>query len=119
MFFYKSSYLLHDKEEHSSLASRKVTEDFFTYLFTNELDSLPPICIHRFDRIEVNDEGEYICTATNIAGTSSASAVLKVRSPPEIVLSQPYVDVPDGDPVNIDCRASGYPEPTVTITKGK
>lgn len=65
----------------------------------------------------MNDEGEYTCTATNVAGTASASAVLKVRSPPEIAV-QSYVTVVRGDPINVECRASGYPEPMVSIKQG-
>ncbi|XP_049885171.1 basement membrane-specific heparan sulfate proteoglycan core protein-like isoform X3 [Pectinophora gossypiella] len=72
--------------------------------------------ILRFEKIEVNDEGEYTCVATNVAGTSSASAVLKVRSPPEIIITpNSYLVAGQGDPVTVECRASGYPEPLVSI----
>ncbi|KAI5637001.1 immunoglobulin domain-containing protein [Phthorimaea operculella] len=71
----------------------------------------------RFENIEVNDEGEYQCVARNEAGTSSASAVLKVRSTPEITITpNNYVQAFAGDPVNVECRASGYPEPMVSIS---
>lgn len=63
----------------------------------------------------MNDEGKYTCSATNVAGTNSASAVLKVRSPPEITITPSYVQAVPGDVVNVDCRASGYPEPMVSI----
>lgn len=70
----------------------------------------------RFQNVEVNDEGEYTCTATNDAGAASASATIKVRSPPVIIITpNNYIDVNQGDRVNVECRADGYPEPEVSI----
>lgn len=70
----------------------------------------------RFQNVEVNDEGEYTCTATNDAGAASASATIKVRSPPVITITpNNYIDVNQGDRVNVECRADGYPEPEVSI----
>lgn len=70
----------------------------------------------RFERVEVNDEGEYSCTATNVAGQDSARAVLKVRSPPEIIiLPRTYLTVESGEDLKVECRATGYPEPQVSI----
>lgn len=64
----------------------------------------------------MNDEGEYTCTARNDAGSASASAVIKVRAIPEITITpNAYVQVSSGEPLNIECRASGYPEPVVSI----
>ncbi|XP_068617476.1 basement membrane-specific heparan sulfate proteoglycan core protein isoform X3 [Battus philenor] len=75
-----------------------------------------PHHVLRFEKIEVNDEGEYICTATNEAGSDRASAVIKVRSPPEIMITPSnYVEVVRGDSVTVECRAQGYPEPMVSI----
>lgn len=71
---------------------------------------------NRFEKIEVNDEGEYICSGDNSVGSYSASAVIKVRSPPEITITpRNFMEVTAGDPVSIECRADGYPEPQVTI----
>ncbi|XP_048488585.1 basement membrane-specific heparan sulfate proteoglycan core protein isoform X3 [Plutella xylostella] len=79
---------------------------------------IQPQNVLSFEKVEVNDEGEYTCTARNDAGTSSASAVLKVRSPPKIVITPKNdLTVADGDQFNIECRASGYPEPLVSIRK--
>ena len=64
----------------------------------------------------MNDEGEYTCTATNEAGSVSASATIKVMSPPVITISpNQYLQVMRGDPVQVICRAEGYPEPEVSI----
>ncbi|CAK1588065.1 unnamed protein product [Parnassius mnemosyne] len=81
---------------------------------------IKPQHVLSFENIEVNDEGEYICTATNDAGMSSASAVLKVRSPPEIIITPSnFVQVVHGDPINVECRANGYPQPMVSIKKSR
>lgn len=72
--------------------------------------------VFRFDRIDVNDEGEYTCTVTNLAGSTSASAVLKVRSPPEITITPSnFQQVLHGEQVTVECRANGYPDPIVSI----
>lgn len=66
----------------------------------------------------MNDEGEYTCTARNDAGSASASAVIKVRSTPEITITpSTYLQLSVGDPVNVECRANGYPEPLVSIQR--
>lgn len=70
----------------------------------------------RFTKIEVNDEGEYTCTARNDAGSASASSVIKVQSTPVITITPDnYVQVYTGDAINVECRANGYPEPMVSI----
>ncbi|CAH2103371.1 unnamed protein product [Euphydryas editha] len=72
--------------------------------------------ILRFQNVDVNDEGEYTCTATNDAGSASASATIKVRSPPVItIIPNNNIEVNKGDRVNVECRADGYPEPEVSI----
>ncbi|CAH4038666.1 unnamed protein product [Pieris brassicae] len=69
-----------------------------------------------FQTVEVNDEGTYTCTATNEAGSTSASATVKVRSPPEITITPSnFIQVIKGDKVDVECRADGYPEPIVSI----
>ncbi|XP_052746482.1 basement membrane-specific heparan sulfate proteoglycan core protein isoform X2 [Bicyclus anynana] len=77
---------------------------------------IQPNNVLSFHNVEVNDEGEYTCTATNEAGSVSASAILKVRSDPTIrILPDNYVKGYRGDNVNVECRADGYPEPQVSI----
>lgn len=79
---------------------------------------MQPGHILKFERISINDDGEYICTASNIAGEVAASAVIKVRSPPVITITpSDYVTVLQGDPFNIECRANGHPLPDVSIRR--
>ena len=46
------------------------------------------LCV-RFIRVTGDEEGDYICTATNEAGVTTATASLSIESPPVISLSQP------------------------------
>ncbi|XP_037299981.1 basement membrane-specific heparan sulfate proteoglycan core protein isoform X7 [Manduca sexta] len=72
-----------------------------------------------FEYVDVNDEGEYTCSATNVAGTASASAIIKVRSPPEITITPSnHQEIRVGEPAVFECRANGYPEPMVSIKTG-
>ncbi|XP_050682975.1 basement membrane-specific heparan sulfate proteoglycan core protein isoform X5 [Leptidea sinapis] len=69
-----------------------------------------------FQTVDVNDEGEYTCTATNEAGTNSASMVVKVRSVPVISITpNNNIKAIQGDRVVVTCTAEGYPEPMVSI----
>ncbi|XP_061720060.1 basement membrane-specific heparan sulfate proteoglycan core protein isoform X2 [Cydia pomonella] len=75
-----------------------------------------PAEVIRFSKIDVNDDGEYICNAGNKAGNDTATATLKVWSPPEITITPDrLIGVRLGEPVEIKCRANGYPEPMVSI----
>lgn len=74
------------------------------------------ISLCSFEKVDVNDEGEYICTASNDAGSDQSSTVIKVRSPPEIIITpNDYIEVVRGDSVTVECRGRGYPEPMVSI----
>ncbi|XP_043237332.1 basement membrane-specific heparan sulfate proteoglycan core protein-like isoform X3 [Amphibalanus amphitrite] len=69
----------------------------------------------RFIRVTGDEEGEYICTATNLAGTTTATATLNIESPPVITLSQPtQYRVREGQQVSLECRATGDPLPSVS-----
>ncbi|XP_037075728.1 basement membrane-specific heparan sulfate proteoglycan core protein-like isoform X4 [Pollicipes pollicipes] len=74
----------------------------------------------RFLRVTGEEEGEYICTATNTAGTTSATATLSVESPPVITLTQPsQYRVREGQRVTLECRATGDPTPSVSWEGGR
>ncbi|XP_064642804.1 basement membrane-specific heparan sulfate proteoglycan core protein-like isoform X7 [Lineus longissimus] len=68
----------------------------------------------RFDRINGPEQGSYICTATNTAGTTTATATLRVQAIPRITV-QPTspIRVRVGQPVVFECRAEGEPNPNV------
>ncbi|XP_055694217.1 basement membrane-specific heparan sulfate proteoglycan core protein isoform X2 [Lutzomyia longipalpis] len=76
-------------------------------------DKYPGTIIIRNAAIE--DGGSYQCIGENIAGSTSATAVLNVHQPPEVTI-EPAMDtleVTEGDELTLTCRAIGFPAPTV------
>lgn len=73
----------------------------------------------RFIDISRNEEGKYICTATNDAGTTTATASIIVHTQPEIFISpeRDYITKNVGDSLRLECRGSGIPQPNVYWTK--
>ncbi|MGH0121397.1 UNVERIFIED_CONTAM: hypothetical protein FKN15_077799 [Acipenser sinensis] len=69
--------------------------------------------------VERSDEAEYICRALNIHGEHSARAVLYVHSAslPHIQVSPQRIEVSEGEPVRLYCRAGGTPSPALTWKK--
>ncbi|XP_037089475.1 basement membrane-specific heparan sulfate proteoglycan core protein-like [Pollicipes pollicipes] len=73
----------------------------------------------RFLRVTGEEDGQYVCTATNAAGSARALAILDVMSPPVIRLEQPTLyRVSEGQRVQLRCSASGDPTPSVTWEGG-
>ncbi|KAM7418820.1 hypothetical protein PAMA_016107 [Pampus argenteus] len=61
------------------------------------------------------NQGQYRCVATNFAGRSTATAVLNVKHAPKVRLTPAGpLQVRIGDPVSVECRATGRPHPTLT-----
>ncbi|KAM9805791.1 neural cell adhesion molecule 1 isoform 1-T1 [Syngnathus typhle] len=58
-----------------------------------------------------DDHGEYICTASNKMGESSATAMLHVFEAPEVSLSVEVQNVSVGQSVAVACNVSGLPQP--------
>ncbi|XP_061633722.1 neural cell adhesion molecule 1 [Phyllopteryx taeniolatus] len=58
-----------------------------------------------------DDHGEYICTATNKIGDSSATILLHVFEAPEVFLSVEQQNVTVGESVTLACNVSGFPQP--------
>uniref|UniRef100_A0A3Q3XRV5 Ig-like domain-containing protein n=1 Tax=Mola mola TaxID=94237 RepID=A0A3Q3XRV5_MOLML len=61
------------------------------------------------------NQGQYRCTARSAGGRSSATAVLNVKFAPKVRLTPAGpLRVKMGDPVSVECRATGKPRPTLT-----
>ncbi|XP_028137681.2 basement membrane-specific heparan sulfate proteoglycan core protein isoform X7 [Diabrotica virgifera virgifera] len=73
----------------------------------------------RFTQITQREEGEYICTAINEAGSASVSAHIVVHSPPDIIITprQEVITRGIGDSLSLECQGTGMPQPTVGWTK--
>ena len=71
----------------------------------------------RIESVHPSDEGIYICEATNLMGSISTLASLKVREPPVIsVKPQAHLQLPKGSPVSLSCMVTGSPKPAVYWT---
>ncbi|XP_059622285.1 basement membrane-specific heparan sulfate proteoglycan core protein isoform X2 [Phlebotomus argentipes] len=80
---------------------------------TNVDDKYPGTIIIR--NAAIGDGGSYQCLGENIAGSTSATAVLNVEQPPEVTI-EPGMDtleLTEGDEMTLSCRASGHPAPSV------
>ncbi|CAL8147958.1 unnamed protein product [Orchesella dallaii] len=72
----------------------------------------------RFNSVTGEEEGEYICSAENLAGTVTAFATLEIQTPPKITISPSTPHrVGSGERVRLECRADGEPLPTVSWKK--
>ncbi|XP_076452135.1 basement membrane-specific heparan sulfate proteoglycan core protein-like isoform X4 [Babylonia areolata] len=72
-----------------------------------------------FERVTGEEQGGYICTATNAAGTVTLTASLVVEGPPTITVKPgKRITAIVGERVNIECVGEGEPTPTVFWRKG-
>ncbi|CAH1399529.1 unnamed protein product [Nezara viridula] len=67
----------------------------------------------RIERIAVEDEGVYICDATNLVGTITAKATLTVHSPPTFTVKPEDQTVGLNGVAQFECAARGSPPPSV------
>ncbi|XP_071839760.1 basement membrane-specific heparan sulfate proteoglycan core protein-like isoform X3 [Apostichopus japonicus] len=69
--------------------------------------------------LQPGDDGVYVCTATNRAGSKKISARLALQAPPDVAITvnAGYQFVAIGESVNFECRANGDPEPVIIWTK--
>ncbi|KAJ8260293.1 hypothetical protein GJAV_G00179310 [Gymnothorax javanicus] len=62
-----------------------------------------------------SNQGTYRCTARNMFGVTQSMASLIVKEPPRIMLTPSgVVVVKVGEPINLECKATGEPRPSVS-----
>lgn len=64
-------------------------------------------------RVEVADEGEYICIAKNPAGVIEESARLEVYEQPQFLVKPVEVTVERGGTATFHCKVKGHPTPAL------
>ncbi|XP_064487529.1 hemicentin-1-like [Ornithodoros turicata] len=79
---------------------------------TNELVSLLVI-----QKVDVADDANYTCKATNVLGSDSYTARLSVEAPPTWASEPQDVAALQGGNVSLVCKAKGSPAPSITWTK--
>uniref|UniRef100_A0A8C3R715 Ig-like domain-containing protein n=1 Tax=Cyanoderma ruficeps TaxID=181631 RepID=A0A8C3R715_9PASS len=73
-----------------------------------------------FNKVAINDSGEYICKAENSVGTTSTKALLTVqerKQPPSFARILKDIEHPAGLPLKLMCRLNGSEPITVTWHK--
>lgn len=68
-----------------------------------------------FTNIGLEDAGEYVCTAANLAGIVTATNVLIVHQTPVVTIVPDSDDLvlTEGDELHLECTATGVPAPRV------
>ncbi|KDR15620.1 hypothetical protein L798_09433, partial [Zootermopsis nevadensis] len=67
--------------------------------------------------VKTVDMGTYSCTAQNQAGVITANASLTVEEPPSFVKPMENKEIIAGEPIVLECMASGSPKPRLTWRK--
>ncbi|XP_048254248.1 roundabout homolog 2-like isoform X2 [Haliotis rufescens] len=72
----------------------------------------------RIERVQFEDEGEYVCQALNVIGSAKATARIDVRQqdsrpPPIIKLGPQNQTLPPDEMAMLPCQATGNPQPTI------
>ncbi|ESO11547.1 hypothetical protein HELRODRAFT_71576 [Helobdella robusta] len=70
----------------------------------------------KFSPLKVDDKGDYVCVATNDAGSDRGDGVVVVLVKPEVYEFKNQTVV-EGQPISMECKSRGDPEPNVTIAK--
>ncbi|PAV85388.1 hypothetical protein WR25_09827 [Diploscapter pachys] len=65
----------------------------------------------RIDRVQMSDEGEYLCVARNPAGSIEATAHLRVQVPPSFEVKPTDQGVAAGSTAAFECVLTGQPKP--------
>ncbi|XP_066994054.2 hemicentin-1 [Anabrus simplex] len=67
-------------------------------------------------RVTEDDNGQYTCLASNVAGHSTADITVKILTKPMFMIHRPQLsrDEVEGASVTLDCSVTGYPPPQVT-----
>ncbi|XP_052243255.1 roundabout homolog 1-like isoform X2 [Dreissena polymorpha] len=71
----------------------------------------------RIEQVEPEDEGVYVCSAENAAGSTKASARLFVFSSPRFLMKPQDQVVARGRNVSLQCYTTGNPSPTIFWSK--
>ncbi|XP_018343829.1 PREDICTED: basement membrane-specific heparan sulfate proteoglycan core protein isoform X5 [Trachymyrmex septentrionalis] len=86
--------------------------------FASNIEQLPSGLL-RLSNITANDDGAYICSASNEVGSTSVIAHIEVQSMPVITITPQHgiLQVKRGSRVRLMCSANGHPQPNVAWSK--
>ncbi|XP_040215726.1 hemicentin-1 isoform X1 [Rana temporaria] len=69
------------------------------------------------ESVHLKDSGEYICVATNVAGTSRRVTAVNVHVIPVIKHGPQIFSTVEGNAISLPCKASGVPTPSIIWKK--
>nr|DBA18217.1 TPA: hypothetical protein GDO54_016492 [Pyxicephalus adspersus] len=69
------------------------------------------------ESVHLKDSGEYVCAATNVAGTSRRVTAVNVHVIPVIQHGPQIFSTVEGNAISLPCKASGVPTPTIIWKK--
>ncbi|XP_067659130.1 basement membrane-specific heparan sulfate proteoglycan core protein-like isoform X2 [Haliotis asinina] len=82
--------------------------------FTSTTDVMDENGVIMFKGVTGDEQGSYVCTATNAMGTVTVTATLKIEGPPKIsILPSRKVTSLEGERVTLECTGEGEPTPNV------
>ncbi|XP_048238836.1 basement membrane-specific heparan sulfate proteoglycan core protein-like isoform X2 [Haliotis rufescens] len=82
--------------------------------FTSTTDIMEENGVIMFKGVTGDEQGSYVCTATNAMGTVTATAILRIEGPPKVSISPSRkVTSLEGDRVTLECTGEGEPTPNV------
>ncbi|XP_056668537.1 hemicentin-2 isoform X2 [Monodelphis domestica] len=73
----------------------------------------------QIEKVDLRDEGNYTCVATNLAGEAKRDVVLKVLVPPNIEPGLVNKAVLENTSASLECLASGVPTPRISWYRGR
>ncbi|KAI5699533.1 hypothetical protein M8J75_004395 [Diaphorina citri] len=86
--------------------------------FGPDVEVYQELGVLRFNNIATGDEGKYTCIAENSAGKEVMNAYIHVLTLPAVTITpSEYVSVRPGEPLTLECKATGRPTPTVSWVK--
>jgi hypothetical protein len=95
--------------------------------WTKDGGNLPPRAIDDgrgildIQNLQISDSGRYICEAYDGYTVESKDQTITVgpsnSEPPRVVITPPFVDVQEGQSVQIQCAATGNPEPVLRLIR--
>ncbi|KAK6175562.1 hypothetical protein SNE40_014001 [Patella caerulea] len=82
--------------------------------FTTTTDVMDGNGVIMFKQVTGEEQGQYICTATNVMGTVTGTASLRIEGPPKINIKPGRrVTALVGETVTLECTGEGAPTPNV------
>lgn len=79
-----------------------------------EITKLRDISILIFNNINIDDAGNYTCTVSNKFGSVNHTSLLAVEAPPTWISEPQDIDTTVGNPLKIECSATGFPMPKMS-----